>query len=137
MRNLPNPLDVKLLVKVERTDGDSIRIDQLELQVRIGVTDEERAHPQRITISITIWPAAAFEQLKDDLTNTVNYSDLCRVTREFIEERADKLIETLVSALAAHLLAEFRLEAVEVELRKFVLPNTNYVSAIVHRSRSG
>ena len=125
---------MQLLVNVERTVGDSIRIEQLEICARIGVTEEERAQPQRITISVTIWPLAAFDQLEDDLAKTTDYSALCRVVREFVENRAYNLIETLAAALASELLAKFRLRAVDIEVRKFVLPSTEYVAAIVHRT---
>jgi dihydroneopterin aldolase len=48
-----------------------------------------------------------------------------------------KLIETLASELASHLLRKFPLEGVEVEVRKFVLPNTKYVSATTRLGISG
>ena len=43
-------------------DGDAILIEDLELSVRIGVPDEERAQPQRLTASIKIWPVRRFRR---------------------------------------------------------------------------
>jgi 7,8-dihydroneopterin aldolase/epimerase/oxygenase len=116
---------------------DRIHIEQLELYARIGVTEDERSKPQRITVNLTIWPKAGFEQMKDDISRTVNYVELCRAAREFIDERPFKLIETLASDLASDLLRAFPLQTVEVEIRKFVLPNTEYVSATARRSITG
>jgi dihydroneopterin aldolase len=45
------------------------------------------------------------------------------------------LIETLAEETAAHLLAQFSLRKVEVEVRKFVLPDANYVSVTAVRER--
>ena len=78
---------------------DRLHLEQLEVDVRIGVTDDERANPQRIVINLTIWPNVAFEQLNDDSTRTINYVDLCRAAREFVQSRDWKLIETLASSL--------------------------------------
>ena len=75
--------------------ADRIRIEQLELHARIGVTEEERSKPQRIIINLTIWPKMGFDQMKDDIGRTVNYVQLCRSVREFIDQRKFSLIETL------------------------------------------
>ena len=116
--------------------GDRLHLEQMEVDVRIGVTDEERANPQPLVLSLTIWPNAEFGRLCDDITRTINYVELCRTTREFAQSHEWKLIETLSAELAAHLIREFPLGAAEVEVRKFVLPKTKYVSATAHRSAS-
>ena len=117
-------------------NGDAIHIEQLELLARIGVTDEERARPQRLIGSITIWPKEQFDFLSDDLTRTIDYSAVCMVMREFAASRSDKLIETLAAALAEHLLHRFPIQQVRLELRKFVLTEAKYAAAIVNRSAS-
>jgi dihydroneopterin aldolase len=55
--------------------------------------------------------------------------------KEFIRRHDYKLIETLAEETAAHLLAQFNLRKVEVEVRKFVLPGVNYVSVTAVRER--
>lgn len=118
---------------METGASDSIHVEQLELFARVGVTENERARPQRLTFSITVWPNARFEDLQDDITQTVNYSALCAATREFVGNRADKLIESLATGLAAHFLRTFPLHKVRIELRKFVLPDAQYASVTVTR----
>ena len=113
---------------------DRIHIEQLELYARVGVTEDERSRPQRIRLTLTVWPKAAFAKLEDDITRTVNYSELCRSAREFVEKRSAKLIETLASEVAAHLLKQFPLREVEIELRKYVLPDAKHVTVIVRRA---
>jgi len=112
---------------------DCIHIEQLELFARVGVPTSERSEPQRLILNITLWPKIA--ELHDDIANTVNYSAVAERGKEFIRRHDYKLIETLAEETAAHLLAQFNLRKVEVEVRKFVLPDANYVSVTAVRER--
>ena len=61
---------------------------------------------------------------------------VCAVeTKKFVLGCSDKLIETLADRMASHLLQLFPIEKVEIELRKFVLPDADYVSVTVTRSQ--
>lgn len=116
---------------------DAILIQKLEIQARVGVPDEERAHPQRLVLSLKLWPHAGFDQLQDQLERTVNYAAVSREVQEFSRGRADKLIETFANELAAYLLRNFALARVQIELRKFVLPEAEYVAVILTREQRG
>lgn len=117
-------------------EQDRIHIEELELRVRIGVPDEERATPQRLTASLTLWPNSDLHGLSDELARTVDYGEVARETKSFAESRSDKLIETLAEGIAAHLLAKFPLRKVQIELRKFVLPETRHVAVILTRAKT-
>ena len=114
--------------------ADRVHLEQLDLDARIGVTADERVKPQRLVLNITVWPKSRFDSLKDDINKATNYVELCRSARELVESREWNLIETVASQLAAQLLATFDVTTVEVEVRKFVLPKTKYVSASARRS---
>jgi phosphoglycolate phosphatase len=113
--------------------NDEIRIEALELMARVGVPDLERAEPQRLTVSITLQPGRAFDDLGDDLGRTIDYAEVCQDLRRFVAGRQDKLIETLAHNMAEYLLRRFGLARVELELRKFVLPETRHVAVRVVR----
>ena len=115
---------------------DPIHIEQLEVFAHIGVPDDERAQPQRLTISITIWSARHGPELGDDIDRTVDYAAVCAETKTFVDTRSDRLIETLADALANHLLGLFEIRKITLELRKFVLPDVQFVSVTVTRDRS-
>lgn len=117
-------------------DEDAIQIEQLELSVRIGVPEEERATAQRLTVSLTMVPLAGFQKLDDAIANAVDYARVCREVTAFVAQRSDRLIETLANALAAHLLRTFPLKRIRLELRKFVLPDVKHVAVIVTRERA-
>jgi 7,8-dihydroneopterin aldolase/epimerase/oxygenase len=116
--------------------GDAIRIEQLEVFVHIGVPEDERSQLQRLTISITFWPKRHGQELGDDIGRTVNYAAVCAETKKFVQGRSDRLIETLAGALANHLLDIFEIRRITIELRKFILPDVQYVSVVVTRERS-
>lgn len=113
---------------------DRIRVEQLEVFAHVGVTENERAQPQRLTLTLTVWPNEIFENLQDDIGRTANYSAICATAREFLADRAHNLIETLAAQLAVQLLEEFPIQKVEIEVRKFVLPDAKHVAAVVTRS---
>ena len=113
-----------------------IHVRQLELRARIGVPEEERAAPQRLTFNLTFWPVNSIEDLNDEIDRAVNYAAVCAETKKFVEQRSDKLIETLANGLADHLLGTFAIRRITVELRKYVLPQVEFVSITVTRERS-
>jgi FolB domain-containing protein len=120
---------------MRQPDGDAIHIEQLEITARVGVPDQERAEPQRLVVCLTLWPVNDFAHLGDDLARTVNYASVARSIREFAGTRHDKLIETLANEIALHLLGAFPIRALRVELRKFVIPASDYVAVIITRER--
>jgi FolB domain-containing protein len=117
-------------------DGDVIRIEQIEVLAHIGVPDDERAQPQRLTINIAFWPNKSGAELNDDIAQAVNYAAVCAEVRKFVGGRSDKLIETLADALAFHLLEVFGIRRITIELRKYILPDVEFVSVTVTRERA-
>ena len=115
---------------------DEIRIEQLEISARIGVPEEERVTPQRLTINISFWPYQQTRDLADNIHNAVNYSVVADETKSFVRGQSVNLIETLADQVAGHLLKTFPIQKVTVEVRKFALPDAKYVSVTVTRSAS-
>jgi dihydroneopterin aldolase len=115
--------------------GDAIHIEQLEVFAHIGVPDEERATPQRLVFSITFWPAHSGPELEDDIARTVDYAAVCAETKSFVQRRSDRLIETLADVLANYLLGVFEIQRITIELRKFILPDVEFVAVTVTRER--
>jgi dihydroneopterin aldolase len=116
--------------------GDQIHIDQLEISARIGVPEEERATPQRLTVSVTLWPKQDTRDFGDQIGKTVDYSAVAEAARNFVRDQSVSLIETLADRLATHLLGTFPIRKLTVELRKFPLPDAKHVSATVMRTAS-
>ncbi|HEX8076469.1 MAG TPA: dihydroneopterin aldolase [Chthoniobacterales bacterium] len=115
---------------------DEVHIAGLEVRGHIGVPDGERAAAQRLSFDITFWPTRPFSDLNDDIGRAVNYATVCEEAKKFVEARRDKLVETVANALALHLLEAFEIRKITVELRKYILPETEYVSVTVTRECS-
>lgn len=115
--------------------ADLIRIEALELSACVGVPDTERAAPQRLTAHLTLEPRRDFCALEDRLENTIDYFAVARSVQKLAQARPRKLIETLAEEIASEVLARFAVRAVEVELRKFILPDTAFVAVRLRRQR--
>jgi FolB domain-containing protein len=115
---------------------DWIHIEDLELSTHIGVPEEERASPQRLTVSISFWPYHEAGDLADKIENAINYSSVVEETKNFVRDQSVNLIETLADRLAMHLLKHFRIQKIIIELRKFPFEDANYVSVTVTRTAS-
>jgi FolB domain-containing protein len=113
---------------------DEIHIEQLDVFTRVGVPEEERAKPQRLTVSISFWPYQQTRDLADNIEATVNYSAVAEETKNFLHDQSVKLIETLAEVLASHLLKSFPIQKITIELRKFALEDAKYVSITVTRT---
>ncbi len=113
------------------TAEHQIHIEQLKVLARVGVSPAERRKRQRLVLNITLWPSRDLRDLKDAVERTVDYCAVCRSADKFITDRTARLIETLASDLAAHLLRTFPIRKVGVEIRKFVLKRAAYVSVAV------
>ena len=116
--------------------SDPIHIEQLEISTRIGVPEKERSTPQRLTVSITLWPKQDTRDFGDQIGRTVNYSAVAEEAKSFARDQSVNLIETLADRLAMHLLGSFAIQEIRVELRKFVLQDAKYVSVKVMRTAS-
>ena len=113
---------------------DEIHIEQLDVFTRIGVPEQERSNPQKLTVSISFWPYRQPSDLADHIERTVNYSTVADETKNFVRDQSVSLIETLADRLASHLLKSFPIQKVTIELRKFALQEAKYVSVTITRT---
>jgi len=115
---------------------DCILIEQLELSAHIGVPDAERASPQRLTVNLEIEPHRAFDPERDEIGSTIDYFNVACSVQEFAAARPRQLIETLAVDIAEFILSRYGPRAVQVELRKYILPDTAFVAVRVRRESS-
>ena len=104
-----------------------ILIDSLRVKTWIGVPDAERMESQEIEIDIRIRPTRNFAEMQDDISLTVDYAAVCQRVSELARERPRRLIESLAQEIGDMILNEFGATSAEVEIRKFILPETRHV----------
>lgn len=114
---------------------DTIEIQGLKLVTRVGVPDEERANPQEVAVDVTLWPETGLRGLGDDIKRTIDYFEVAETMKRVAADGERKLIETLAEDLAQVALGFDRVEAVTVKIRKFILPETDWVAVTVSLPR--
>ena len=107
---------------------DKIDIRGLKIRSRVGVPDEEREEAQDLSVDLVIRPAESLQQLADDIDRTIDYDQVAQAIRRMAAEGERHLIETLAEEMAEVVLGFAGVEEVEVEVRKYVLPDTDYVA---------
>src|ERR1041385_2972471 len=112
-----------------------INIVDLEVFYSIGITDEERAKPQRLLITVDMEFDFSAAAMSDRLERTINYFDVAQEILKYGEKRSWKLIEKLAANLADLVLQKFKPQTVTIEVKKFPIPQAAYVSVMVTRSR--
>ena len=117
--------------------SDLIRVVDLEVYARVGVSDAERSEAQRLLISLEM-AVASFSHAAgtDNLARTVSYYDVAQHAKAFTIERPRKLLETVAEELALDLLMSFPILKITLEIKKFVLPDAGYVSVLIERTRA-
>ncbi|MGF1679478.1 MAG: dihydroneopterin aldolase [Candidatus Methylacidiphilales bacterium] len=108
------------------TSGTSITLLRQRVPCYIGVPEEERSEKQILEISTT-YRLPPQDNTSDDLSRTVDYSKVAQRVVEVSGERPRQLVETLAEDLVAMLFKEFNALQVEIEIRKFILPDMEAV----------
>ena len=119
------------------SEGDAVVISRMKVPSEIGVTEEERSVPQDLEISLVLRPRVGLSGLEDDLSRAVDYADVCLTVRDVAGRKPRNLVETLAEDLAETLLQRYPLSEVELEVRKFIIPEAEYVGVRIVRSCSG
>ena len=112
-----------------------ITIVDLEVNYRVGVTDEERAKPQRLLLTVDMSLDFSVAAVSDRIERTINYQAVAEELLKFGEGRSWKLLEKLVTNIAERIMTQYRPEAVMVEVKKFSIPQARFVSVSTSRTR--
>lgn len=112
-----------------------ISIVDLEVFYRIGVTDDERANPQRLLISVDMSYDFSSAAVSDRIERTINYFDVAQDLLKYGEGRSWRLLEKLAANVADLILAKYKPQSVDVEIKKFIIPQARYVSVSLTQTR--
>lgn len=110
-----------------------IHVRGLEVETRIGVPDEERAEPQVLKVDLEMTPGTEFAAMGDEVAETIDYHRVCIEVRKLAAQGERKLIETLASEIADRIIDDFGGVRVRVRIRKFILPETEWVGVECER----
>ncbi|MCU1687263.1 MAG: dihydroneopterin aldolase [Amycolatopsis sp.] len=118
--------------------SDRITLTGLRVFGRHGVLEHEKRDGQEFVIDITAWLDLAPAAASDDLKQTLNYGELAELAAGIVAGEPYDLIESVAGKIAEEVLADGRLDAVEVTVHKPSAPITltfDDVAVTVHRER--
>ena len=107
---------------------NEIWIKGLKVRSLMGVVAQERQQEQELHVDLCIQPPSPFAYMSDDVMRTIDYDAVARRVQALAGEAPRHLIETLAADIARLLIDEFHAVSVTVEIRKFVLPEADYVA---------
>lgn len=124
----PNRRDLNLM--------DTITISDLEVFYCVGVPDKERSAPQRLLITLQIFCSFDNASKSDSISDAVDYQRVVDILKNFGAGKSWRLIETIANEIARVILSEFdSIYAISVEVKKFIIPETKYISVKLTRTR--
>ena len=112
-----------------------IAIVDLEVHYCVGVSEEERAKPQRLLLTIEMNADVTAAALTDRVEKTINYQRVVDELLRFGEGRSWRLLEKLVSNIADRIMTEYEPDSVFVEAKKFVIPQARHVAVSITRGK--
>ena len=97
---------------------DKIHITGLQLSSSVGVYDTEKAHPQPLSLDVTICIDLEKAAKTDSLESTFNYAALSKKLREFASKKHHNLLESRLTELLSIILEDLRVDSVYGRLYK-------------------
>ena len=97
---------------------DRITLVGIKINPRIGVTEQERAVPQKCEVDLTVEDNFEGAASQDSLENSIDYSLLLSTVQEIAAEGEFSLVETLAYKLVRTVLQAFPVKRVRVKVRK-------------------
>lgn len=113
-----------------------IHVRGLKVATRIGVPDEERSEPQTLELNLAMRPVRSFGEMEDEVDRTIDYHAVSLAVEALAAKGERRLVETLADEVAELVLGRFGAAAVRVEIRKFILPQTDWVGVSLERERA-
>ena len=117
--------------------ADRIELRGLALSAVVGVLPEERLGPQPLEVDLDLYLDLSAAGASDDLSDTVDYGEVCETVRRLVTSSEPLLLERLAMATADAVLAlDARIGSVTMVVRKLRPPVDSLASSGVRVTRS-
>jgi 7,8-dihydroneopterin aldolase/epimerase/oxygenase len=108
---------------------DTVSIRDLRVSAVIGVYDWERETEQALTFSVDMATDVARAAARDDLRDALDYSAVVDAVKCVVIEGKFQLIETAAERVAQHLIADYGLSWIRVQVIK-PITGEGYTAAV-------
>ena len=113
---------------------DKITIKKAVYPCTLGTTKEEQAQKQTVILDINLFFDARKAGASDSLNDTINYSEINKQLKRFIDSKPFCLIEKIAEDVAHIILSNYPTKKVEVIVKKPCgLRNAKYASVSISR----
>jgi len=114
---------------------DTIFLDQVKVETKLGVPEWERMVAQTVLLDIEISYDLSAACKSDAIDDTVDYGLIVNRIRETLKENSFKLVEALGEHVCQLILKEFKAKAVKIKVAKpAVLPRLKALGIVIERS---
>lgn len=116
---------------------DTIFLEQVKVQTKLGVPDWERMVPQTIILDIEISYDLSKSCQSDAIEDTIDYGQVVSRIRETLTERSFKLVEALAEHICQQIIQEFKAEKVKIKVAKpSVLAGLKALGVVIERAHT-
>ena len=117
-------------------NSDFVLINNLILNMHIGVTSEERRKKQRIIVNLEIEVQPNHNWKEDNIDNVLSYIDVINGVEKITEMKHFKLVETFAEYIAEYCLSFDQSRNVKVSIQKpDVLDDIKSLGISIYRSK--
>jgi len=117
---------------------DTIFLEQVKVQTKLGVPDWERMLPQTVILDIEIGFDLSQACQSDAIEHTIDYGHVVARIRETLNQHSFKLVEALAEHVCQLILHEFNVLSVKVKVAKpAILPGLKALGIVVARNNKG
>jgi dihydroneopterin aldolase len=116
---------------------DTIFLNEVKVQTKLGVPEWERMVEQTIIIDIEIGYDLSKACKSDDVADTIDYGAVVSRVRETLKENSFQLVEALAEHLCQLILKEFSALSVKVKVAKpAILPGLKALGIAIERHKA-
>lgn len=113
---------------------DTIFLEQVSVQTKLGVPEWERMVPQTILLDIEIGYDLSKACKSDHIDDTIDYGQVVNRIRQTLTEHSFQLVEALAEHVCQLILKEFKAESVKIKVAKpGILPGLKALGIIIFR----
>ena len=113
---------------------DTIFLEQVKVQTKLGVPEWERMVPQTIILDIEIGYDLSKSCKSDAITDTIDYGLVISRIRETLSENSFHLVEALAEHICQLILKEFGALSVKIKVAKpAILPGLKALGVVIER----
>jgi 7,8-dihydroneopterin aldolase/epimerase/oxygenase len=116
---------------------DTIFLEQVKVQTKLGVPEWERMVPQTIILDIEIGYDLSQSCKSDNIADTIDYGAVVARIRETLTEHSFQLVEALAEHICQLILSEFKALSVKVKVAKpNILPGLKALGVVIERVKN-